>query len=154
LDDKSGNEKGGDHTGDKKYRMTEQRRVILDELEKTFEHPSAADVYEKVKKRLPHISLGTVYRNLEILSSRGVIRRLGMQTGQKRFDAGVQEHHHIRCTSCGRVDDLPAQADTNLGDLVARVGDASGYKQMGFEVDFYGICPECAKEKQKKPRQK
>jgi Fur family transcriptional regulator, ferric uptake regulator len=132
--------------------MTEQRRIILDEIEKTVHHPSASDIYENVKKRLPHISLGTVYRNLEILSSKGMIKRLSMPTGQKRFDAEMGEHHHIRCTSCGRVEDLPQQADENIEDLVARVGDTSGYKSMGFSVDFFGICPDCSgikKEKRK-----
>lgn len=132
--------------------MTEQRRIILDELERTYQHPSAADIYEKVKKRLPHISLGTVYRNLEILSSRGIIKRLSMPTGQKRFDAGMEDHHHIRCTSCGRVEDLPTQADANLEALVDRVGDSSGYKHMGFSVDFYGLCPECAGQGRKKEK--
>jgi Fur family transcriptional regulator, ferric uptake regulator len=144
--------KGGDDTGDKKFRMTEQRRIILDELEKTYQHPSAADVYEKVKQRLPHISLGTVYRNLEILSSRGIISKLSMSSGQKRFDAWRGEHHHIRCLSCGRVDDLPHQADENLEALVARMGDTSGYKHMGFAVDFFGTCPECSGRKTRKEK--
>jgi Fur family ferric uptake transcriptional regulator len=126
--------------------MTEQRRIIIDELEKTYQHPNASDIYEKVKKRLPHISLGTVYRNLEILSSKGIIKRLILPMGQKRFDAVLDDHHHIRCTVCGKVEDLPTQADANLEALIARVGDSSGYTRMGFAVDFYGLCPGCARE--------
>ncbi len=129
--------------------MTEQRRIILDELEKTCRHPSASEIYERVKKRMPHISLGTVYRNLEVLSSRGMIKKLSMPTGQKRFDAGREDHQHVRCVSCGRVDDLPTQADENLEAIAARVSDASGYRRLGFAVDFYGICPGCAGETKK-----
>jgi Fe2+ or Zn2+ uptake regulation protein len=130
--------------------MTEQRKIILAELEKTYQHPSAADIYEKVKKRLPHISLGTVYRNLEILSSSGIIKRLSLPTGQKRFDAVMDEHHHIRCTVCEKVEDLPTQADENLEALASRVGDSRGYTRMGYAVDFYGLCPDCANEARKR----
>jgi Fur family transcriptional regulator, ferric uptake regulator len=130
--------------------MTEQRRIILDELEKTCSHPSAADIYERVKTRLPHISLGTVYRNLEMLSSRGMIKKLSVPTGQKRFDAEMYDHHHVRCLECGRVDDLPTQADENLETLVARVGDTSGYRDMGISVDFYGLCPDCTGGRKRK----
>jgi Fe2+ or Zn2+ uptake regulation protein len=134
---------GGIVTEGKAFRMTAQRRIILEEIEKSFKHPSAADIYEKVKKKLPHISLGTVYRNLEILSSKGMIKRLNLPSGQRRFDAGMKDHHHVRCISCGKVEDLPAHEDTDLGMLVSRVSEASGYRHLGFAVDFYGVCPGC-----------
>lgn len=134
---------------DKKLRMTEQRRIILEELQKTYEHPSASDVYEKVKQRLPHISLGTIYRNLEILSSKGVIKKLDMASGQRRFDAGMHEHSHIRCISCGKVDDIPASAHTSLGSMIESVSAASGYEQVDCTADFYGMCPECSGKKMK-----
>lgn len=132
---------------DKKFRMTDQRRIILDELEKTYEHPSASDIYEKVKKRLPHISLGTVYRNLEILSSRGIIKRLDIISGQRRYDAGVsQDHYHIRCTACGRVDDIPFKVNTGISSIISRASEVSGYTQTDCTVDFFGICPNCAQK--------
>jgi Fe2+ or Zn2+ uptake regulation protein len=134
---------------EKKFRMTEQRRIIFDELKKTYEHPSASDVYEKVKQRLPHISLGTVYRNLEILSSRGDIKKLDMASGQRRFDAGVHEHHHIRCIACGRVVDMPSDAQTSFSTIVSNVKKASGYEEVACKVDFYGTCPDCTGEKNK-----
>lgn len=134
---------------EKKFRMTEQRRIIFDELKNTYEHPSASDVYEKVKQRMPHISLGTVYRNLEILSSRGIIRKLEMVSGQRRFDAGVHSHSHIRCISCGRVDDIPSDAHTSFGPVISDVIKTSGYAEVGCKVNFYGTCPECAGKKNK-----
>jgi len=139
----------GDDMADKKFRMTEQRRIIFDELQKTFEHPSASDIYEKVKQRLPHISLGTVYRNLEILSSRGIIRKLEMASGQRRFDARVHAHYHIRCISCGRVEDIPSDARMSFGSVLASVETVSGYDEVGCMADFHGICPKCAGNKNK-----
>jgi Fur family transcriptional regulator, ferric uptake regulator len=131
---------------EKKLRMTQQRQLILDELKKTYEHPSACEIYEKVKQRLPHISLGTVYRNLEVLSSNGVIKRLDMTSGQRRFDAGIQDHHHIRCISCGRVDDLPATLHISLRAVLSNVGEATGYHETGCSVGFFGLCPNCVKK--------
>lgn len=134
---------------EKKFRMTEQRRIIFDELKKTYEHPNASDIYEKVKQRLPHISLGTVYRNLQILSSRGIIRKLDMVSGQRRFDAGDHAHHHIRCVSCGRVDDVISNIHASFSSIVTNVKTVSGYDEVGCKVDFYGICPECAGKEMK-----
>jgi Fur family ferric uptake transcriptional regulator len=87
----------------KQERMTKQRRIILEELTKIKTHPTAYDLYEMVKVRLPSISLGTVYRNLEHLSSKGLILKLDIGKGQKRFDATTKEHAHIMCLECGKV---------------------------------------------------
>ena len=87
--------------------MTQQRKVILEELKKTNSHPGADEIYERVRKRLPQISLGTVYRNLEILSELGEIQNLELGGGLKRFDSNPKKHYHIRCIRCGRVDDSP-----------------------------------------------
>ncbi len=127
----------------RQQRMTKQKRVVLDELSKVKNHPTAYDVYEMVKSRLPRISLGTVYRNLEQLSSGGQIRRLDMGQGQRRFDAVVDDHLHIRCISCGKVDDVPlnpAMSTLTIKDLVS---SQSGYDVLGCEMDFQGICPKC-----------
>ncbi len=128
----------------KKLRMTDQRRVILEELEKAHEHLNASDVYERVKKRLPHISLGTVYRNLEILSGERMVKKLDVPSGQKIFDAGMHDHDHIRCIRCGKVDDIPMSPAADLRPVIEQAGSASGYLQTGCVIDFFGICPDCA----------
>ena len=69
-------------------------------------HPTADEVYQVVRKRLPRISLGTVYRNLDVLSESGEISRLDRCGAQYRFDGDLEQHYHIRCSSCGRVDDI------------------------------------------------
>jgi Fur family ferric uptake transcriptional regulator len=125
-------------------RKTKQREAILDELVKLRTHPSAAELYARVRKRLPRISLGTVYRNLETLSREGVIRTLEAAGSQKRFDADTGDHGHIRCVGCGRVDDLAAGADRARCD--ARVAKGTGYRLLGRRVEYLGICPACAKK--------
>jgi Fur family ferric uptake transcriptional regulator len=127
-------------------RMTKQKRVVLEELSKVKNHPTAYDVYEMVKSRLPRISLGTVYRNLDQLSSGGQIRRLDMGQSQRRFDAVVDDHLHIRCISCGKVDDVPLNPAMSTITIKDMVSSQSGYDVLGCEMDFQGICPKCKKK--------
>ena len=89
-----------------KLRMTKQRQVILEELRKVKTHPTADDMYQMLRKKMPKISLGTVYRNLEILSESGIIQKLDVGGTQKRFDGDISIHSHVRCVDCGRVGDI------------------------------------------------
>ncbi len=128
---------------DSRLRMTPQRRVILDELLHTKRHPTADELYSAVRQRIPNISLGTVYRNLEVLSSQGAVRKIEVGGTQRRFDADVSCHHHIRCTECGRVDDV----HTDLSDEIERkCARATGYEVRWHHVEFTGVCPECRKK--------
>lgn len=120
--------------------MTHQRRVILEELRKVKTHPTADEIYEMVRKILPHISLGTVYRNLDILSDCKLIQKLNMSGAQKRFDGNPEYHHHIKCDLCGRVDDISVES---LTDIVTTVTDSAGYEVTGYLIEFTGICPDC-----------
>ena len=120
--------------------MTRLRKVILEELRKVKTHPSADEVYEMVRRRLPRISLGTVYRNLEILSESGDIQKLEPGCSLKRFDGDTSEHCHIRCVRCDRIADAP------LPDLKV---DLEGVNPTDFEItghrlEFIGLCPECS----------
>ena len=127
----------------KRPRNTRQRQVILEELRKLTCHPTAVGLYEIVRLRLPRISLGTVYRNLERLAQRGEIRKLELGTTQARFDGDLQPHDHVRCVECGRVDDIH---DVPL-DLCGAAGkDWGGYEILGRRLEFYGICPSCRKQ--------
>ena len=124
----------------KNLRTTTQRRVILEELRRLDTHPSADEIHQIVRKHLPRISLGTVYRNLEILSKLKEIQKLELGGTQKRFDGNPTHHYHIRCTCCDRVVDAPLGL---LGDLENRLGDSTGYRVLGHALEFLGICPEC-----------
>jgi len=121
-------------------RMTRQRQVILEELRKVNTHPSADKIYEMVRKRLPRISLGTVYRNLEILSASGEIQKIELGCTSKRFDGIADNHYHIRCLHCDRVVDAPADFDVAVNhDLKS----ATDFKIIGHRLEFIGICPDC-----------
>jgi Fur family ferric uptake transcriptional regulator len=122
--------------------MTAQRRIILEELRRVHSHPSAGEIYEMVRKRLPRISLGTVYRNLEILSDFGMIQKLETAGTQKRFDGIPENHYHVRCLSCGRVDDVAADPDPMIHEALAEISD---YEILGHRIEFVGLCPECRK---------
>jgi Fur family transcriptional regulator, peroxide stress response regulator len=122
-------------------RMTPQRKVILEELRKVNTHPSADELYEMVRKRLPRISLGTVYRNLETLSESGVIQKLEPGCSLKRFDGNPSEHCHIRCVHCDRIADAPLEPDLKV-DL-KRV-NSTDFEIIGHRLEFIGVCPECS----------
>jgi Fur family ferric uptake transcriptional regulator len=121
-------------------RHTRQRQVILEELQKTTSHPTAAQLYERVRARLPKISLGTVYRNLELLVQNGMARKLNLSGSHARYDGDVHDHYHIRCLECGRLDDIKAKStDVNP----AHVKRLNGYKIVGHRLEFTGICKDC-----------
>lgn len=130
---------------DTSLRMTKQRQVILEELRAITSHPTADEMYDLVRRRLPNVSLGTVYRNLEILAESGVVRKIDIGGTKKRFDGNVDEHHHLRCTICGRVDDLHINTDVDLEALAAMMTD---YTILRHRLEFIGICPKC-KQSQK-----
>jgi Fur family ferric uptake transcriptional regulator len=124
----------------KKMRLTNQRQVILEELRKVTTHPTASELYDMVRQRLPRIGLGTVYRNLELLSDCGIIKKLETGGEQKRFDGNTGPHYHIRCNKCGRVDDIHIPL---FEDLDAQAANCCNYTILGHHIEFSGICANC-----------
>jgi len=124
-------------------RETRQRVVLLDELRRTKSHPTADELYQLVKRRLPRISLATVYRNLELLSQRGIIRKLDLGGAQRRFDADCTDHHHVRCTRCGRVDDVAGELPVSVEQSF---DDTNGYQITGYRLELVGVCPQCQRK--------
>jgi len=133
-------------------RNTRQRQVVLEELRRVTTHPTAAELFVQVRRRLPRISLGTVYRNLELLSREGVIRKLNLGGGEARFDGNTQHHEHLRCIRCGRVDDVGARPEELVATDLARRGPAAsgGYQILGYRLEILGICPRCAQDSEAK----
>ncbi len=121
-------------------RMTNQREIILRELIKSKRHLAADELYDIVKKIMPRISLATVYRNLEILSEAGLIRKLEISGRQKRFDYDPSEHDHVYCIVCHRVDNLEI---SHKGLSAAEFGAVAGYSITGYRLEIVGVCPEC-----------
>ena len=106
-------------------------------------HPTADELYERARRRLPRISLGTVYRNLAVLSECGMIQKLELGGAQKRFDGNVDNHYHTRCIRCGRIEDVPME---NLTPIENNLRGMSDYEIIGTRLEFIGICPRCNKE--------
>ncbi|WP_446008251.1 transcriptional repressor [Candidatus Electrothrix sp.] len=132
-------------------RMTHQRELILEELGNCHNHPTADALYERIKKKLPRISLATVYRNLEILSEAGMIRKLEISGRQKRFDKEIDQHDHVFCVQCRRVDDIKFDQSrlASLGE-----DQSLGYAISGCRVEFFGICPKCQAKNEKEEAEK
>ncbi len=120
-------------------RMTRQRRMILEELRNTRSHPTADEIYARVRARLPRISLGTVYRNLDVLAAGGDIVRLDSGGGTRRFDGNVIPHQHVRCRCCGRVADVCDPVRTPDPSEV----HVEGFTITTARVEFEGVCDLC-----------
>lgn len=121
-------------------RTTRQRQVILEELRKFTCHLTAVDLYKIVRKRIPRISLGTIYRNLEILANSGTIRKLDTSGKEALFDADLHKHYHIQCSECSRLDDLKDPPEIHVGEPIVK---QHGWEIRGHQVKFLGICPDC-----------
>jgi len=121
-------------------RMTRQRRAILEAVRAARVHPTADEVYAKVRGALPRVSLGTVYRNLEELARRGLISKIEVGGTQRRYDGETVEHCHVRCLTCGHVED----AEVDGVDLQkAGASRIPGYVVVGCAVEVMGYCPRC-----------
>ncbi len=126
-------------------RMTNQREMILRELKKSRKHLTADELYERVKKFMPRISLATVYRNLEILSGANIIRKLEISGRQKRFDSELEEHDHIYCVQCHRIENL----DVGENQINLAAVNTKGYTITGRRLEVTGLCPRCQKKRLK-----
>ncbi len=129
---------------ERNLRMTRQRQGILEELRKTDTHPSADELFGRVRKQMPRISLGTVYRNLEILSELGEIQTIEMAGSLKRFDAIATNHYHIRCVDCDRLVDAPLEVSKTLENAVQAHTD---FYILDHKIEFEGLCPDCRRAK-------
>jgi len=124
----------------KARRNTRQRRVILEELRKLTSHPTAAELYEIARRQLPTLSLGTVYRNLELLTELGEISKLEAAGSQARYDGDLNQHYHVRCVRCGRIDDAHDIPEDTISRDQPRI---AGYRILGYRLEYVGLCPAC-----------
>lgn len=116
-----------------------QQEAILAAVCTTRTHPTADELYEKLRKDLPHLSLGTVYRNLNALSQKGDILRVYIPEGGDRFDFRLDKHEHMLCDQCGQVFDVNAEVK-----IVCREPDVA---IKGYDLVFHGTCAKCARKK-------
>lgn len=123
----------------KKHRNTIQRTTILEELRKLKTHPTAEALYRIVKKKIPSISLGTVYRNLNLLRDEGRVLELTYGKDKSHYDGDVSNHIHFYCLKCKNIYDLPI---SNI-KLSYRVAKGLGFHINSYRIDFYGYCEKC-----------
>ncbi|MEG1524962.1 MAG: transcriptional repressor [Clostridia bacterium] len=123
----------------KKTRNTYQRKLVMDAVLNRTDHPSADDIYCDAKNQDAHISRGTIYRNLHLLSEMGVIGHLYVLTGADRFDYRTDQHYHFLCTMCGKLFDvnLPYLAELDNRSL------PEGFSVQGHRLIFEGVCAKC-----------
>ncbi len=122
-------------------KRSRQREEILSVLRSTKEHPTAAILHAAARKRIPRLSLGTVYRNLEVLEEMGLVLHIRNGNSQDRFDGDVSPHYHFVCDSCGAVLDVRMPYRPELDEAAAK----EGFRIRGHRLDFHGTCPACSK---------
>jgi Fe2+ or Zn2+ uptake regulation protein len=129
-------------------RNTTQKETILQEIRRIRTHPTAMEVYLEVRKKIPNISLGTVYRNLEIMSKKGLIRKL---TGEysNRYDGMVENHFHFICKKCNKIYDIPDKNNEYINKIIKeqiikmKEKTKDKYEINECELIFYGFCNRC-----------
>ena len=123
------------------YRITPQRLALLELLVNSRDHPSARQLYDRLKDRFPTMSLATVYKTLNLLKDMGEVREIGLSDRDKHYDAFKPfSHAHLICTQCGSIIDVDTPTLQNQEQALAQ---RFGYRITGHRVDFFGICPQC-----------
>jgi len=124
-------------------RLTNQKKAILDHLRKGSGHPDAYEVYTVVKKKLPQISLATVYRNLDSMVKKGLIKEIRIKDDRFNYDGVSAHHHHFKCTNCGMVFNVEGDILLNY-EKINEVASAGLIEE--YDVMLKGICLNCQKK--------
>ena len=131
----------------KKLKYSRQRESIKACLMACRDHPTADDIYMRIREEYPNISLGTVYRNLNLLVEIGEIQKLCCGDGADHFDGDITPHYHFVCHRCGVVSDLPMPVAEEMNTLASRYTDGNIDSHLTY---FYGVCENCLEEEDKK----
>lgn len=124
-------------------RVTAQRVAVAEVLATSLDHPSAQDVFERVKRRLPHITRATVYNTLRVLSEKGLVQPLHFRDGT-RYDGNPLPHANLVCVQCGSIADAELDRNEAIVALSNALASASGFRVMGQRLDVYGLCSQCS----------
>ncbi len=117
-----------------------QREAILNVLHNSKSHPTALQVYQEVRKEIPNISLGTVYRNLALLVEDGEILSVTVGDGNDHFDGDNSFHLHLHCKKCGSITDVPVDEDS-----ANALFKKEEFSPQNAVCVVYGICRNCNK---------
>ncbi len=127
-------------------RKSAQRERIYGVIRGSDRHPTALEVYEALKKEIPSLGMGNLYRNIGILVEEGRVRRRVFPDGVERFDAVVTPHYHFICDACGGITDfeMPPQES-----VMKKARALSKHAITGHTINFYGTCAKCGGKKRK-----
>ena len=126
---------------DRGQRVTPQRLLIHRAIKRLDRHATADEVLAAVSRSLPNASLPTIYATLDLFEELGIVRRVAAGEGAVLYDPRAEAHHHLVCTSCGKVEDLDAPLDTDRAFRAARRG---GFRPAQAELVVHGLCSDCA----------
>ncbi len=125
---------------EKGYKLTPQRLEIIRFLSSNRSHPGAMDIFQKVRKRAPNISMSTVYYTLDMMKKEGLIQELEYYNTDNRYDINVSDHINLVCTRCGKIADF-------MGDVRSyanAVEKETGFKPASMRFEYYGVCRDCS----------
>ncbi len=125
-------------------KFTHQRMAIYEALAATVAHPTAEEIYGRVKEAYPMLSLNTVYMTLDTLKTLGLIQEMRFLDNTARYDANVDAHHHVICLECRRIEDF---GDAALDRVQPPPSIRRSYRLVKHSVEFYGYCGACQKRK-------
>jgi Fur family peroxide stress response transcriptional regulator len=119
-------------------KLTPQRLAILDYLDGNKNHPSAEEIYCEIQKKFPMMSFATVYKTLDVLKQKGLLRELTIDSDRKHYDPDTRHHHHLICLKCKKIADIHCDFSIEVPD-----DKRSSFEVIGNHIEFYGICPDC-----------
>jgi Fe2+ or Zn2+ uptake regulation protein len=122
------------------YRLTPQRLAILQVLEETHGHLSAAEIFQAAVHRLPGLTEATVYRTLDFLIGHGLALVAHIGSGRMVYESALHDHHHLICRKCGQSTEI---GQVELAALFKHFEKSTGYHIDASHVTFFGLCPDC-----------
>jgi Fur family peroxide stress response transcriptional regulator len=122
------------------YKVTPQRLIIYKAVINNREHPTAEEIYEKVKKDYPGLSPATVYKTLALFVKLGIIREYGYEDGINRYDPSTKPHVHLICTNCKKIIDVDL---SSIAKVIEEIGKVKDFELKSYRFEFYGICKNC-----------
>lgn len=124
---------------EKKLKVTPQRIAILKAIEASG-HMGVEEIYEKIKKRYPSVSLATIYKNITTLNEANILREIKAPSQKQKYELSCDRHIHVSCEKCGKLQDVHLDVD----QISQRCMNETGYKLFDVSAVFIGLCPECA----------
>jgi Fur family peroxide stress response transcriptional regulator len=129
----------------KGYKLTAQRLDIISLLARDLTHPGAGDILRKARKRLPQISMSTVYYTLDMLKREGLLRELEFYDRDNRYDITLTDHINLICEKCGKIEDFMEDVPVSSQTIEKK----TGFKPLQMRFEYYGYCKECRSKKKR-----